>query len=203
MKDKQYYLCTATKSGTEFSKAKLALPYTNKKEETDEKKMPEFTYTGDEAEIASIVKYMKEEARYDFEEEKTIWIPSYVIYGMVEKDGEVLVFGNFYDHTYHKIGNVLLESSGGEGPACFHLKKVGDGFEVVSVDHAGDGEDYAKDIKEFTKGYPGLYEKYMDWEENETMREEARKKYIKMYIEQNSLDVKYYKDYGWDPVKVE
>lgn len=203
MKDKQYYLCTATKSGTEFSKAKLALPYTNKKEETDEKKMPEFTYTGDEAEIASIVKYMKEEARYDFEEEKTIWIPSYVIYGMVEKDGEVLVFGNFYDHTYHKIGNVLQESSGGEDPACFHLKKVGDGFEVVSVDHAGDGEDYAKDIKEFTKGYPGLYEKYMDWEENETMREEARKKYIKMYIEQNSLDVKYYKDYGWDPVKVE
>ena len=45
--------------------------------------------------------------------------------------------------------------------------------------------------------------KYMDWEENETMREEARKEYIKMYIEQNSLDVKYYKDSGWDPVKVE
>lgn len=203
MKEKQYYLCTATKSGTEFSKEKLALPYTNEKEEADEKKMPEFTYTGDEAEIASIVEYMKEEARYDFENEKTVWIPSYVIYGMVERDGEVLVFGNFYSHTYHKIGNVLQESSGGEDPACFHLKKVGDGFDVVSVDHAGDGEDYTKDIKEFTKGYPGLYEKYMDWEENETMREEARKEYIKMYIEQNSLDVKYYKDSGWDPVKVE
>ena len=203
MKEKQYYLCTATKSGTEFSKRKLALSYTNEEEKTDKKDLPEFTYSGEDAEISAIVEYMKEEDCYNFEQEKTIWIPGYVIYKMVEKDGEVLVFGNFYSNTYHKIGNVLEVSSGGEYPACFHLKKVGSGFEVVSVERAGDGADYAEDIKQFTKGYTGLYEKYMDWEYNEPLIEEAKKEYIKMYIDQNSLDVKYYKEFGWDPVKIE
>ena len=113
------------------------------------------------------------------------------------------MFGNFHWYTYHKIGNILESNSGGEYPACFHLKKVGDGFEVVGVDKAGDAEEYAKGIKQFTKGYTGLYEKYMDWEYNEPLIEKAKKEYIKMYISQNSLDVKYYKDYGWDPVKIE
>ena len=80
---------------------------------------------------------------------------------------------------------------------------INDGFEVVGVDKAGDAEEYAKGIKQFTKGYTGLYEKYMDWEYNEPLIEEAKKEYIKMYIDQNSLDVKYYKEFGWDPVKIE
>lgn len=43
----------------------------------------------------------------------------------------------------------------------------------------------------------------MDWDYNESLIEEAKKEYIKMYISQNSLDVKYYKDFGWDSVKIE
>ena len=203
MKDKQYYLYTATNNGTEFSKTKLGLHYTNDEEATNQKELSEFIYSGEDAELYAIVEYMKEEAGYNFEEEKSIWIPGYVIYDTIEKDEEVLVFGNFHWNTYHKIGNILEANSGGEYPACFHLKQVGNDFEVVGVDKAGDGADYGSDIKQFTKGYTGLYEKYMDREYNEPLIKEAKKKYLKMYISQNSLDVKYYKDYGWDPVKIE
>lgn len=202
MKDKQYYLYTAINNQTEFSKRELGLRYTNE-EAIDKKELPEFTYNGEDAELYAIVEYMKKDARYVFEQEKSIWIPGYVIYDTIKKDGEVLVFGNFHWYTYHKIGNILESNSGGEYPACFHLKKVGDGFEVVGVDKAGDAEEYTKGIKQFTKGYTGLYEKYMDWDYNESLIEEAKKEYIKMYISQNSLDVKYYKDFGWDSVKIE
>ena len=32
--------------------------------------------------------------------------------------------------------------------------------------------------------------------------EEIRKEYIRMYVEDNNLNVEYYKDYGWDPIKL-
>ena len=64
----------------------------------------------------------------------------------------------------------------------------------------GDGSEYVKGIKEFCKGYPGMARKYFDYEGKE--REEARTALIRMYVKDNDLDIKYYKDYGWDPVPV-
>ena len=31
---------------------------------------------------------------------------------------------------------------------------------------------------------------------------EIREEYIRMYVTDNNLSVEYYKDYGWDPVKL-
>lgn len=202
MKDRKYYLCTVTNNQKNFSKRELILNYKNDEENLDEKTMPEFIYDGNDAELNTIVEYMKKEGESYLTEEGSVWIPGFVIYKKVEKNGETLIFGNFYNYIYQKIGNIMESNAGGEYPACFHLKKSGDSYKVVSVDTAGGGEDYAKDIKRFTKGYHGLYEKYMDWDTNKVLIEEAKNDYIKMYISRNSLDVKYYKDYGWDPVKI-
>jgi hypothetical protein len=121
----------------------------------------------------------------------------------VEKGGELLVFGNFWSFGYLQTGTLLESTGGGEYPACFHLRESGDGYEVVSVDSAGDGAKYAEDIKTFTKGYPGLYRKYMNHDGNKKEREKARKTYLQMYVQGSGLDIRYYKDFGWDPEEIE
>lgn len=34
------------------------------------------------------------------------------------------------------------------------------------------------------------------------MLEQIRKKLIKQYVSDNQLDIRYYHDYGWDPVEL-
>ena len=34
------------------------------------------------------------------------------------------------------------------------------------------------------------------------LREDIRRELIRMYVENNGLEIRYYKDYGWDPVEL-
>lgn len=160
--------------------------------------LPEFTYTGDNPAIAAIWAYRKEEALNSYGFEDQVVLPGYVIYKEVQTDEELLVFGNFYEYGYQKMGNVLEGTSGGEMPACFHLKETPEGYEVISVDVTGDGAMYDEGIRAFTEGYPDVYEMFFAGDPNE--REAAMKEYVSMYVKGNNLDIKYLKEYGWDPV---
>ena len=157
--------------------------------------MPSFVYTGDNLAIAAICDWFSEEAErhagYG-----DVWIPSFVILKEADRYGEHLVFGNFWSGGYRLEDETMVQGGGGEMPACFHLKKTEKGYTVVSVEQAGDGEYYAKSIKEFTKGYIGLYEKFMTHHDNE----QAEIEFMRMYAEHNGLDIKYIKHYGWEPV---
>lgn len=205
--DNSYILYTYQKSTEEFSTIRIQMDgyqtgqagtgETSQKEQN----LPDFVYTGTDMAVKAICKYQLEEIREELEDGE-VWIPNFIIYKEVKAGDEYLVFGNFWSESYRQIGNILESVGGGEMPACFHLLQTEDGYEVVSVEKAGDGAYYAKDIKAFTKGYEGLYEQFMDWENREITREEERKKSIQMYVRNNSLDLKYYKDYGWDPVEI-
>lgn len=160
--------------------------------------LPEFSYTGDNPAIAAIWEYSKIEAMtyYGFGEQ--VIIPGYVIHKEVQTEDELLVFGNFYEYGFQQMGNVLECTSGGEKPACFHLKETPEGYEVVSVEVAGDGKEYDEKIREFTEGYPGVYELFFSGDPHACGN--AKKEYVSMYVKDNNLDIKYVKDYGWDPV---
>lgn len=205
--DKCYRLYTYQKSTKSFSAIKIQMANHQTEQastgETSHKEqsLPEFVYTGDDMAVGAICDYLSEE-KGEFLEDGVVWIPEFVIFKEVEVDEEYLVFGNFWSESYVQIGNILECEGGGEMPACFHLLQTENGYEVVSVERAGDGADNVKDIKAFTKGYKGLYDKYMDWESIEIAREVARKTYIQMYVYENNLDMKYYKDYGGDPVEI-
>ncbi len=160
--------------------------------------LKQFVYYGDSEAIEAIYKYMEEDY-VQYSEEDKVWIPGYVIHKEVEKDGEYLVFGNFWSYGYQLTGTILESQSGTELPACFHLKKTENGYEVVSVDTAGDGS-YVEDIQAFTADYPGLYEIFMEYDEEKRM--DAQKEYVQMYVKGHNLDIEYYKEYGWDPVKI-
>lgn len=160
--------------------------------------LPEFTYMGDNPAIAAIWEYSKNEAMESYSFGDQVVIPGYVVYKEVQSGDELLVFGNFWSYGYQLMGNVLESTSGGEMPACFHLKETSEGYEVVSVEVAGDGAEYDRKIREFTEGYPGVYELYFSGDPDE--RENAMKEYVSMYVTANNLDIKYLKEYGWDPV---
>ena len=165
--------------------------------ERKNRKLPDFEYTGDNTALAAIISYQQK--RWKELENDGCFVPEYVIYKMVQKNDEYLVFGNFYEEGYRKVGNVLQSLSGGEMPACFHLVKDKKGYRVKKVERAGDGAYYAESIRKFTKGYAGLYEEFMkDTGIRQREWKKAKKKYLKMYVKEHDLDVKMYKDSGWD-----
>lgn len=162
--------------------------------------LPPFRYSGDDPALKAISDYLTAEEADDDEQDGSICIPAPVIFKQVKKNGELLVFGNFYTYGYVKNGKLLEDTYGGEMPACFHLKKSGDEYTVARVDRTGDGAGYLKGIKEFTKGFPGLWRKYTNLT-NEQINQ-VRTEWIRMYVQDNGLDITHYYDFGWDPVEI-
>ncbi|MBQ9983880.1 MAG: hypothetical protein IJP29_04755 [Lachnospiraceae bacterium] len=210
IQDKQYVLYHFDIEKEEFSSVKLDLSQAIVFEENSTEAslgevsengtivLKQFVYYGDSEAIEAICKYMEEDyLQYSVEDK--VWIPGYVIHKEVEKDGEYLVFGNFWSYGYQLTGTILESQSGTEMPACFHLKETENGYEVVSVDTAGDGS-YVEDIQAFTADYPGLYDLFMEYDEEKRM--DAQKEYVQMYVKGHNLSIEYYKEYGWDPVKI-
>ena len=163
--------------------------------------LPEFTYMGDNPAIEAIWEYNKADAMGSYGFGEQVVIPGYMIFKEVQTEDELLVFGNFYEYGFQLMGNVLECTSGGEKPACYHLKKTSEGYEVVNVEVTGDGAMYDAGIREFTKDYPEVYEMYFSGDPD--ARENAMVEYVSMYVRGNHLDVKYVKEYGWDPIPLE
>lgn len=161
----------------------------------DGTKMPSFAYSGDNPAITAICDWYYEDAERHAER-GDVWIPSFVILKEADRDGEHLVFGNFWSAGYRLEGDTMVQGGGGEMPACFHLKETEKGYEVVSVEQAKDGAYYTESIKEFTKGFPGLYLKFMTHHDND----QAEIDFMRMYATDNGLDIRYIKHYGWDPI---
>lgn len=168
--------------------------------------LPPFTYTGDDEVLATICAYMKasEEAQsYYGSGEDSVYIPAPLILGIKHKGDDLIVFCNLWSYNYYRNGNTLECESGGESPARLRLHPDADalgGYQVIEDLRTGDGSEYEKGIKAFCKGYPGMKRKYFG--DNTSKREEIRTELIYMYVKDNGLDIKYYKDYGWDPVPV-
>lgn len=174
-----------------------------------ENALPVFSYTGDDAVLATICAYMMESDEsqgYYRSSEASVYIPAPVTFDIKQKDDDLIVFCNLWSFIYYRNGNTLECESGGESPARLRLHPDADapgGYEVIEDLRTGDGADYYEGIKEFCKGYPGIADKYFNYDESTIdTRESIRTTLIRMYVQDNDLDIKYYKDYGWDPVPV-
>lgn len=171
--------------------------------------LPTFSYTGEDAVLATVCAYMMESDEgqgYYRSSEASVYIPAPVIYDSVSVDEDLIVFCNLWSYVYYQNGNTLECESGGESPARLRLHPDADapgGYQVIEDIRTGDGADYYEGIKEFCKGYPGMADKYFNYDESTIdTRESIRTTLIRMYVQDNDLNIKYYKDYGWDPVPV-
>ena len=187
------FLCSCGAEPAEIPTVSEHPPFTV--EQKDGKVMPSFTYSGDNPALVAICDWFYEEAQRHGSY-GDVWIPSFIIYKEVERDGEHLVFGNFWSAGYRLEGDTMVQGGGGEMPAVFHLVLTDKGYAVASVETARDGAYFTEDIKAFTKGYVGLYTKYMNDHDND----EEEIAFMRMYAEDNDLDIRFIKHYGWDPV---
>lgn len=191
------YLYTEIEDFDSVSAKELNLD-TNDASEQEGVYLSGFIYTGDNGKIKAIYEYMKDEYNM-FIEDNQICIPGYVIYKEVEEADEILVFGNFWAYGYQLEGAILEAQSGYEMPACFHLKKDGDEYSVITVDRASDGS-YMEDIQNFTSGYPDVYDMFLTVDNDQ--RIEAMRVFVEMYVSDNNLDVAYFAEYGMDPLMI-
>lgn len=167
--------------------------------------LPPYQYFGDDKIEAAIAAFMANTGSDGYyAEEGSVAIPAPVIFqSETMGDGRVKVYGNFWVFTYVPDGNTLSCISGGEALGIIYLEKSGDDYLVCDAEFAGDGSQYAEDIKRFCNGNKSLEDQYFS--SNDAGKNPVRSiriKYIFDYLAGNGLDQKYdsYQDYGWDPV---
>ena len=166
--------------------------------------LTKFVYDGKDEILRAIMNdAYKKIVQWDGAENGEILIPAPTIVETITAGKETLVFGWFWYYGYYKNGDILESMSGGESnAACIHLEKQGDGYKVTKVERTGDGGMRRDDLIRITKKYTGLYDKMMDVYMDDNRLKKTREKWIRYYVKKNHVNVRYYKDSGWDPVEI-
>lgn len=115
-------------------------------------------------------------------------------------EGTIHVYGDFWVFNYNISGDTLINVSGGSHPGCFEIRNDGEQFNIISFDRTTDGAGFIPSAKRIFGSY---YDKFMSIQSNQEFKEEQRKKSTKEYVNQNSLNINYYKDYGWDAISLD
>ncbi len=159
--------------------------------------LPAYDYPGPELFYSVLYKYMTDELAKDYAKSQ-VSIPCPVIIKVDESDkADIRVFGNFWIFNYDLNGETLENTSGGSYPGCIHVKSTDEGYEVTSMEVVEDGSGFTESAK---KIFGDNYDAFMKDGEDEKLREELRAQIISNYAAANNLNIKAYKDYGWDPV---
>lgn len=207
-KRQEYKLYSWGQDAKEGQEEILSLKFSKEASRQNQKanELPQFVYSGKNEIMRAVCEYAVREEWGDISKadlRKIVVVPAPVIFGKVKYDNgkKIKVFGNFWAMSYYKNGNTLENYAGGEMPACIHLKKVNGGYKVIKVQRTGDGERYQKGIEEFCSGHPEIYQKFFD-DSGYELRDKMLKKMMEQYVSDNQLDIRYYHDYGWDPVEL-
>lgn len=201
----QLYTWEPDSGKSQVTDLQMEIPEEVDKVQEDRNILPRFVYTGGDAVMKAVCEYLVEttskEDGYGHSQQYVV-IPAPLIHETVREKEELKVFGNFWSFSYYRNGNTLENEAGGEMPACIHLKKENGDWQVVQVERTGDGAYYQSGIEKFCEGYPEIARKFFDSDTNEKRREQIRKKLVKQYVKDNGLDIRYYHDFGWDPVEL-
>lgn len=101
--------------------------------------LPTFSYTGDNAVLATICAYMMESDEsqgYYRSSEASVYIPAPVIFDTIPEGNDLMVFCNLWSFIYYRNGNTLECDSGGESPARLRLHPDADapgGYQVSTL----------------------------------------------------------------------
>ena len=171
-----------------------------------ENALPAYAYPGNDPVEAAVVGYMLDSgmAELYLQEENSVAIPAPVILKTVDVDEtHRTVYGDFWIFNYGLEGTVLHTLSGGETPGVMTLELKDGVWTGTALEAAGDGEDYASDIRRFCAGDEALEALYFEASDaREGRTEETLRRFIREYVEANGLNVTAYQDPGWPPVSL-
>lgn len=124
-------------------------------------------------------------------------LPLIDIVGVKKGKKYTKVYGTFRRGEYSLSGNTLYEAGEGGGIGAAYLKKTENGYQVKKILHPRDGGFYQQDLLKFCEGDSEL----VSWiQDNDLSRITVRT--LKKYVKQNNLDIRYFKEFGWDPHKI-
>ena len=168
--------------------------------------LPEYEYTGEDPYVKAVVDHMISSGMADMfaSENGSVFIPEPVILKVENvDDSHARVYGNLWASVYVRRTSVLRCISGGEMPAVAELELKDGAWKVTSMETAGDGEDYAADIRKFCNGDSELEDAFFTAADGGSdVVKQARLSTLRAYVEQNGLVITAYQDPGWDPVEI-
>lgn len=160
---------------------------------------PPYEYPGPELFYYVLYQYIGDELGKGYPE-SDVTIPCPIIIAEDESDkDDIKIWGDFQVFNYNLNQDTLECASGGSYPGCIHLRSVDDsrGYVVTKMDLVEDGSNYDPTAKKIFGKY---YDDFVKSGSDEKLRETTRAQIIANYVYANNLNIKAYKDYGWDPV---
>lgn len=196
-KEDGFTLYTRPEDGAEVAALALAIE-TEPADNGETRGLPEFRYTGDDAVLAAVLERTLTDKMSYLSMPGDVFIPASHIVKIIEDGDELIVFCNYVLYGYYRNGNTLNCESGGSGPARMRLTPAGDGTYTVTECLLSFVDEHVAFCEEY-----GVSPEIFRSEEYLAKRDEIRRSFIRMYVDENGLDdILYYKDFGWDPVSI-
>ncbi|MBO7437995.1 MAG: hypothetical protein J6T97_09330 [Bacteroidaceae bacterium] len=126
-------------------------------------------------------------------------IPTLMIIREEEEADRTLVWGDFWIWWYNLSGDTLKTVSGGNHSGYMTLHKQNGTVRVTGFVQAADGAGYDASVRRLFGDY---YDIYQNMHSNQDVREAVRREQLGEYVKRYNLKISYYKDYGWDAVKL-
>ncbi len=108
------------------------------------------------------------------------------------------VLGDFWVFNYNIVGDTLKTVSGGNHSGCMLLAKDGDRLKVTRFEQTEDGAGNEASAKRIFGKYYDIYQNM----HSQDIREAVRQEQMQQYIQGHDMKVKFYQDFGWDPVEL-
>lgn len=192
---------TTTEAAAEETTAEETTAEETTAEETEAEAqgVPAFEYTGENAYVAAICDYMKENTVKNYEP-ADVSIPAVDVIREDDSDeNNIKVWCRIWLDNYALKGTTLMSRSGGNYAGRFDLKKDGDAYTVTAFDAVKDGSDSAPSEKAIF----GIDDELMaGYQESDADVTDCRVDFAHMYAEANGITIEAIQDFGWDPIQV-
>ena len=109
------------------------------------------------------------------------------------------VWGDFWIWWYNQEGDTLMTVSGGNHSGLMTVRQQDGKFKVESFEQTVDGAGNDASARRIFRSH---YDVYQNMHSSQDVREAVRREQLGEYVKNHNLKIKYYKDYGWDAVKL-
>ena len=109
------------------------------------------------------------------------------------------VWGDFWIWWYNQEGDTLMTVSGGNHSGLMTVLQQDGKFKITSFEQTVDGAGNDASARRIFRSHDDVYQ---NMHSNQDVREAVRREQLQEYVRSHNLKVKYYKDYGWDAVKL-
>jgi hypothetical protein len=127
-------------------------------------------------------------------------IPTLMIVSAQEiSANQARVWGDFWIWWYNQEGETLMTVSGGNHSGVMTVIKQDGKLKVTSFEQTVDGAGFEASARRI---FGSHYDVYQNMHSNQDVREAVRREQLGEYVKSHNLKINYYKDYGWDAVRL-